>query len=145
MKNAEKPISQYSLQELREKGDIPSSEASTAGTFSFLKKRSLFFILLASVAIFFAVRFASMFQGLDVSVMFINFLMGAQAQARKADIAVWGDPTVLALDQLPSADRAAFAAKPLPGQVQKPAPAIPEPHGSWVDPIEKGWTKRYGQ
>jgi putative thiamine transport system substrate-binding protein len=77
--------------------------------------------------------------------VFINFLLGAQAQARKADIAVWGDPTVLALDQLPSAERAAFAAKPLPGQVQKPAPAIPEPHGSWVDPIEKEWTRRYGQ
>ncbi len=77
--------------------------------------------------------------------VFINFLLSPQAQARKADIAVWGDPTVLALDKLPPAQRALFAAKPLPGQVAVSAPAIPEPHGSWVDPLEKEWLKRYGQ
>jgi putative thiamine transport system substrate-binding protein len=76
--------------------------------------------------------------------VFANFLLGAEAQARKADIALWGDPTVLALDKLSPAERARFAAKPLPGQVEKSAPAIPEPHGSWVDPLEKEWTLRYG-
>lgn len=76
--------------------------------------------------------------------VFANFLLGAEAQARKADIAVWGDPTVLALDKLGGVERARFAAKPLPGQVEKSAPAIPEPHGSWVEPIEKEWTRRYG-
>jgi putative thiamine transport system substrate-binding protein len=30
-----------------------------------------------------------------------NFLLSPEAQARKADIAQWGDPTVLALDKLP--------------------------------------------
>jgi putative thiamine transport system substrate-binding protein len=77
--------------------------------------------------------------------VFANFLLGAEAQARKADIAVWGDPTVLALDKLSAQERARFAAKPLPGQVEKNAPAIPEPHGSWVDALEKEWTRRYGQ
>ena len=76
--------------------------------------------------------------------VFANFLLSAEAQARKADIAVWGDPTVLAMDKLSPTERAAFSAKPLPGQVEKPAPAIPEPHGSWVDALEKEWTKRYG-
>ncbi|MDR7308357.1 ABC transporter substrate-binding protein [Rhodoferax saidenbachensis] len=76
--------------------------------------------------------------------VFANFLLSAEAQARKADIAVWGDPTVLALDKLSNAERARFAAKPLPGQVEKSAPAIPEPHGSWVEPIEKEWARRYG-
>jgi len=76
--------------------------------------------------------------------VFANFLLSPEAQARKADIAVWGDPTVLALDKLSTAERAAFAAKPLPGQVEKSAPAIPEPHGSWVDALEKEWIKRYG-
>ena len=76
--------------------------------------------------------------------VFANFLLSAEAQARKADIAVWGDPTVLALDKLKPSDRARFAAKPLPGQVEKSAPAIPEPHGSWVDALEKEWIKRYG-
>jgi putative thiamine transport system substrate-binding protein len=77
--------------------------------------------------------------------VFINFLLGAQAQARKADIAQWGDPTVLAVDKLPAAERALFAANPLPGQVAHSSAAIPEPHGSWVDPLEKEWIKRYGQ
>jgi len=77
--------------------------------------------------------------------VFANFLLSAEAQARKADIAVWGDPTVLALDKLSAQERARFAAKPLPGQVEKSAPAIPEPHGSWVDALEKEWTRRYGQ
>jgi putative thiamine transport system substrate-binding protein len=76
--------------------------------------------------------------------VFANFLLSAEAQARKADIAVWGDPTVLALDKLTAQERARFAAKPLPGQVEKSAPAIPEPHGSWVDALEKEWTRRYG-
>jgi len=76
--------------------------------------------------------------------VFANFLLSPAAQARKADIAVWGDPTVLALDKLSATERAAFAAKPLPGQVAQSAPAIPEPHGSWVDALEKEWTRRYG-
>lgn len=74
----------------------------------------------------------------------INFLMSPQAQARKADITHWGDPTVLAMDKLTPADRARFAGGSLPGQLDKSAPALPEPHGSWVDPLEKEWARRYG-
>ncbi len=73
-----------------------------------------------------------------------NFLLSAPAQARKADIAHWGDPTVLALDKLPAAERALFRSEPLPGQVGQIMPTIPEPHGSWVDPLEKEWLRRYG-
>ena len=73
-----------------------------------------------------------------------NFLLSPLAQARKADIAQWGDPTVLALDKLPASERARFAAAPLPGQVEQTMPAIPEPHASWVDPLEKEWLKRFG-
>lgn len=76
--------------------------------------------------------------------VFANFLLSPEAQARKANIAVWGDPTVLALDQLSPAERAAFQTAPQPGQVQHTAPTIPEPHGSWVDALEKEWAKRYG-
>lgn len=75
----------------------------------------------------------------------INFMLSAEAQARKADIAVWGDPTVLAVERLPANERARFAAKPLPGQVERPAPVLLEPHGSWVDPLEREWLRRYGQ
>ena len=73
-----------------------------------------------------------------------NFLLSAQAQARKADIALWGDPTVLAVDALPAAQRAWFQSATLPGQLQTFAPAIPEPHASWVDALEKEWARRYG-
>ncbi|MGE4242643.1 ABC transporter substrate-binding protein [Ramlibacter sp.] len=75
----------------------------------------------------------------------INFMLSPEAQARKADVAVWGDPTVLAVDRLPANERARFAASPLPGQVERPAPVILEPHGSWVDPLEREWLRRYGR
>lgn len=75
----------------------------------------------------------------------INFLLSPEAQARKADIAQWGDPTVLATEKLPPAERARFNASPLPGQVDKVTATLPEPHGSWVEPLEREWLKRYGQ
>jgi putative thiamine transport system substrate-binding protein len=74
-----------------------------------------------------------------------DFLLSPLAQARKADIRVWGDPTVLALDRLSSAERALFAAGEAPGQLARSAPALPEPHASWVEPIEREWARRYGQ
>ena len=51
-----------------------------------------------------------------------DFLLSPLAQARKADIRHWGDPTVLALDKLSVAQRAAFAASAqAPGAVRQPA------------------------
>ena len=73
-----------------------------------------------------------------------NFFLSAPAQARKADIKHWGDPTVLAVAKLSASDRALFAAGSAPGQLTRSVPAIPEPHGSWVDPIEREWARRYG-
>jgi len=73
-----------------------------------------------------------------------NFLLSPLAQARKADITHWGDPTVLALDKLPAAERARFATAALPGQVAQTMPTILEPHASWVDPLEQEWLRRYG-
>ncbi len=74
-----------------------------------------------------------------------DFLLSPAAQARKADIRHWGDPTVLALDKLSPAQRAAFAdAGRLPGSVRQSAPVWPEPHASWVDPLEREWLRRYG-
>ncbi|MET4696281.1 ABC transporter substrate-binding protein [Endozoicomonas lisbonensis] len=63
----------------------------------------------------------------------INFLMSPQAQQRKADLAVWGDPPVLQsslLDVSPEAT-ARFD-------------VIPEPHFSWHGALANGWLKRYG-
>lgn len=74
-----------------------------------------------------------------------NFLLSPAAQAHKANIAVWGDPTVLAVERLPAAQREAFAQHRHPAQVNPGAPVWPEPHGSWVDPLEKEWVRRYGR
>jgi putative thiamine transport system substrate-binding protein len=73
-----------------------------------------------------------------------NFLLSPAAQARKADIDVWGDPTVLDVARLPPAERARFQSASRPGQVAVTAPVLPEPHASWVDALEKEWTRRYG-
>lgn len=73
-----------------------------------------------------------------------NFLLSPDAQARKADLKVWGDPTVLDLDKLTPAQRGQFSRAKEPGSVQHPARAIPEPHGSWVPLIEATWLERYG-
>ena len=73
-----------------------------------------------------------------------NFLLSPQAQARKADIAIWGDPTVLDVRRLPAAEQVFFQAKPQAGALAQSAPTLPEPHGSWVQPLEQEWTRRYG-
>jgi len=74
-----------------------------------------------------------------------DFMLSPAAQARKADISVWGDPTVLAVERLPAAQKALFATQAaVPGAVHKPAPALPEPHASWVDALEREWSRRYG-
>jgi putative thiamine transport system substrate-binding protein len=80
----------------------------------------------------------------EASQVAANFFLSPLAQARKADIAVWGDPTVLAPGKMPAADAARFTAAAATGQVERFAPVLPEPHGSWVDPLEKEWLRRYG-
>ena len=75
----------------------------------------------------------------------IDFMLSPQAQARKADIRHWGDPTVLAVERLATADKALFNASVAPGSVLMPAPALPEPHASWVPALEHEWLRRYGQ
>jgi putative thiamine transport system substrate-binding protein len=78
------------------------------------------------------------------ALVFTNFLLGAEAQARKADINIWGDPTVLAVSAMSAKDQTLFAGRSAPGQVHNAAPTIPEPHGSWMEPLEKEWLRRYG-
>ena len=81
----------------------------------------------------------------DGAQVLINFLLSPEAQARKADIAQWGDPTVLAMEKLSPVERARFNASALPGQVEEVTATLTEPHGSWVEPLEREWLKRYGQ
>lgn len=81
----------------------------------------------------------------EAAQVFANFLLSPEAQARKADISVWGDPTVLAVNKLDAADRQRFGDRPQAGQVEQPAPVLLEPHGSWVDPLEREWLRLYGR
>ena len=39
------------------------------------------------------------------ALVFANFLLSPEAQARKSDPAVWGDPTVLAMNKLNPEER----------------------------------------
>ena len=76
-----------------------------------------------------------------------DFLLSPQAQARKQDPDVWGDPTVLAVDRLPEAAKAAFAALDLGIATLPPealGPALDEPHPSWMERVEIEWKRRYG-
>lgn len=73
-----------------------------------------------------------------------NFLLSPEAQGRKADLKVWGDPTVLDLAKLSDAEKELFPKPGAPGAVTYPAPVKPEPHASWVGFVEAEWLKRYG-
>ncbi|MGL5304892.1 MAG: ABC transporter substrate-binding protein, partial [Aeromonas veronii] len=64
-----------------------------------------------------------------------NFLLSPAAQARKADPAYWGDPSVLRSDALPD---------PAKGQPALRFKAVAEPHPSWQLKLEAAWAERYG-
>ncbi|NNG05653.1 MAG: ABC transporter substrate-binding protein [Inquilinus sp.] len=84
----------------------------------------------------------------DAAMVVANFLLSPEAQLRKEDPRIWGDPTVLAMDRLPADDRIAFAALPR-GIATLPPEAlgtpILEPHASWTDALEAEWQRRYGR
>jgi putative thiamine transport system substrate-binding protein len=75
-----------------------------------------------------------------------DFLLSPEAQARKENADIWGDPTVLSLARLSPEDRKRFddlprgIATPTPDALGRP---LPEPHPSWVAAVEQTWLKRY--
>jgi putative thiamine transport system substrate-binding protein len=81
------------------------------------------------------------------AMVLANFLLSPEAQARKQDITVWGDPTVLDVEHLPPAERALFDGLALGVATLRPeelGPTLAEPHPSWVERIEREWARRYG-
>ena len=81
------------------------------------------------------------------SLVLANFLLSPEAQARKQDPAIWGDPTVLNVDKMSSSERARFDRLELGIATLKPAELgamLPEPHPSWMNRLEKEWARRYG-
>lgn len=76
-----------------------------------------------------------------------NFLLSAEAQAHKANPAVWGDLTVLDMQKLTNTDQKQFTDIDL-GPWALPANSsktLPEPHASWAGALEEAWLKRYSK
>lgn len=73
-----------------------------------------------------------------------NFLLSPEAQARKADEKIWGDPAVLDRDALSAADKRRFddLSTATPG-TQQADEFLPEPHASWTTLLEQHWQQRY--
>ena len=63
----------------------------------------------------------------------INFLLSPEAQSRKGDINIWGDPSVLSSEYLTGSAKNTQQFK-----------SINEPHPSWQNALEQEWLKRYG-
>lgn len=81
------------------------------------------------------------------SLVLANFLMSPEAQARKQDPKVWGDPTVLNVEKMSAEDQDRFAKLDLGIATLRPeqlGPMLPEPHPSWMNRLEKEWRNRYG-
>ena len=74
-----------------------------------------------------------------------NFMLSPEAQARKADPKVWGDPTVLDVAKLQGEEAKLFTNAPALGSVSTPGPAILEPDATFVKLIEESWLAKYGQ
>ncbi|WP_217534340.1 ABC transporter substrate-binding protein [Vibrio cholerae] len=63
----------------------------------------------------------------------INFLLSDEAQSRKGDLSIWGDPSILKPQFLTGSAKNTIL-----------FPAIAEPHPSWQSALEAEWQKRYG-
>ena len=77
----------------------------------------------------------------------VNFLLSPQAQAKKQEITVWGDDTVLDMTTLTNAQQALFkkeAVHPSALDKSKPTALLAEPHASWTDALRDAWYERYG-
>ena len=75
-----------------------------------------------------------------------NFLISPNAQARKQDPNIWGDPTVLDVKNLNEKDKKLFDNLELGVATltaEELGNVIPEPHPSWVSEIEKKWAETY--
>ncbi len=75
-----------------------------------------------------------------------NFMLSPEAQLKKADTKVWGDPTVLSMPKLSDRQRIDFAKLPRGIATLSDtdlARTLAEPHPSWVPRLQAAWIKRY--
>lgn len=81
------------------------------------------------------------------AMVLANFLLSPEAQAQKQSLSMWGDRSVLDIDQLDADARALFEqGEQHPSEL--PADALsntlPEPHPSWMTALQDAWLERYG-
>lgn len=81
------------------------------------------------------------------AMVLANFLLSPQAQAEKQSLAMWGDRSVLAIEQLDADAQALFEqgerhASELPADAL--SNTLPEPHPSWMTELQDAWLERYG-
>ena len=78
----------------------------------------------------------------DGAMVVANFLLSPQAQAHKADVSVWGDPTILDANKIEGEEQAAL--KAVSPSEESQVPVINEPNAAWMDWLREAWTQRYG-
>ncbi|NDW00283.1 ABC transporter substrate-binding protein [Yangia sp. PrR002] len=81
------------------------------------------------------------------AMVIANLLLSPQAQARMASPDELGFGTVLAMEKLSDDDVRLFDEIPVGIATLTPeelGPTLPEPHPSWMEKLEEGWTARYG-
>lgn len=80
----------------------------------------------------------------DAAMVVANFLLSAEAQARKADAAVWGDPTVLDRMALPATERRWFRQTQAASATYPAEPVINDLPPTWMGALDHEWLARYG-
>ena len=81
------------------------------------------------------------------AMVLANFLLSPEAQAQKQSLAMWGDRSVLDIEQLYAETQTLFEQGDRhPSEL--PADALsntlPEPHPSWMTALQNAWLERYG-
>ena len=82
----------------------------------------------------------------DSAKQVVNFLLSPAAQAKKQQLSVWGDESVLDMSLLSDAEQALFRSPHThPSALSKDAtaPVLAEPHSSWTDALRNAWFERY--
>jgi putative thiamine transport system substrate-binding protein len=75
-----------------------------------------------------------------------NFLLSPEAQARKADVALWGNSPDIDPEKLPPSERHRLTASTAElVQTIGTAPSQQAPHASWKSEIAREWKQRYAQ
>lgn len=80
----------------------------------------------------------------DAAMVVANFMVSPEAQARKADVTQWGDPSVLAPASLPlgTTERPRNAAESSGASPMELL--VPDLDPTWMTALEQEWLRRYG-